>query len=1436
MRFCKEAIRTKPKSMFERDIAGFLYTLLISIFLLVGQSAIAAEQDKLLSVPQPIPLNAAAKCNEKPEKGILLSAPKKISAHKTKPLNIIFSEGFESSSSGWSIIGGVWEIGTPTSGPGSAFNSNRCAATDLNNSYPAGCWAGLISPSINLPVITDDRIEIELHFWTWYAIESGYDYGVIKITDDDGQTWNDLSSQFDGTTGEWELAAYDLTMFAGSTIRLAFYLYSDGSNEYDGWFIDDIQIDTEEIIQSGSLEIAVSGNGQFTMGTTDYGPILLYGHPSPWSSATTVRIDGEDYWNYRYRTWGTVVSDPTNDGLSNSTTWNVGPVRLKQTLTIVSGSTTGEKDTGEIKYTVTNVDNTAHSVGLRIMLDTMLADNDGAPFRIPGTGAVTTEYEYLKTAMPLYWQAFDDLTEPTIQSQGTLAGGNATKPDRFITVGWNYITNDPWEYNTVWGRDFYTSGYGYDSAIAIYWYEATLESGESRDFVTYYGLGGIDVDIQPPLVAGLSAPRSVIVRKCLANEPFTLMVYLSNTSPGVTRTAQGVSTVLHLPSGLSLLSGEATHYLPDLSLGADTQTDYQIQAEGTVGGRINYTLDVNSTSISSKTVSKDIYVFGIETTPADEAEVGSMPTISATFNLAMDVSTINESSFLLSDGASYMPGTVSYDASTRVATFIPDSPLEAEKSYTAIMTTDVTSMDREPLSYRLEWQFSVVEGDNWGDYLTQKQGIIDFFLDDASFYVPEEAAAQDYLTKVQSRYSTGTASEIELESIARLCLSEQLAKDAYMDADEIADISTDGLSGSLNILFFVISKTGGIIKLVKKIPFIGNGMAHLLTKFQQKLIKVAARGTKEFITRVLQVDPNYYNWGWRYGNVVIPTQAKSLLEDKVEDLYEESASWGLETTFEQIHEWIKQNTFLPLYEWNSNQYVENGISYAKTSPHIFSEGQFKPAKQNVEATASEMSASNTNAINYGRGVLNAADLVDSIVFWGSLIILIGAIIAACATGVGIPAAILGLLALLSKLEVILGGAKLGTSAILTGYMTFFMPHYVEMGTNQAFDQSAYFAALTQKSQEMRVEINSALDAESKLSGEKLTGFLNTLKQLAQAEKYDQIEGLVDSLAPKANEYEGATDAAFSQILAGYPYATAADSKFEAKYYQPLRASTYGYDIRLAGLYLALAAFKADPVSFDTKAAINGQIDTLMRRIDEQVASIEAATNELVNLSVEIPPYLDFQHVDAPVFIEPNLAYKLTATVRNLSTERVEDISVSLSYRDSTRLFVDKPVQFIAALDANEGVPIEWEFAYKGVDTTFIAFLDISPASEESNFKSFAPTPVILTLASEKTPSTMGSLDNGTIYAYPNPFNPSLQTTTLRYSLAHDAEVTIKLYDAAGDLVKILFENRRQFSGVEYAATWDGTNESGEVVANGVYFYMIKTAAGEKAVGKIAVLR
>ncbi|MFC1712054.1 Ig-like domain-containing protein [Candidatus Poribacteria bacterium] len=78
--------------------------------------------------------------------------------------------------------------------------------------------------------------------------------------------------------------------------------------------------------------------------------------------------------------------------------------------------------------------------------------------------------------------------------------------------------------------------------------------------------------------------------------------------------------------------------------------------------------------------------------------------------------------------------------------------------------------------------------------------------------------------------------------------------------------------------------------------------------------------------------------------------------------------------------------------------------------------------------------------------------------------------------------------------------------------------------------------------------------------------------------------------------------------------------------------------------------------------------------------------------------------------------------------------------------------------------------------------------------------------------------------YPNPFNPE---TWIPYQLARDANVVIRIYSTAGQLVRVLdlgYKHAGMYSTKDVAAYWDGTNETGEPIASGIYYYNIRAGA------------
>lgn len=90
---------------------------------------------------------------------------------------------------------------------------------------------------------------------------------------------------------------------------------------------------------------------------------------------------------------------------------------------------------------------------------------------------------------------------------------------------------------------------------------------------------------------------------------------------------------------------------------------------------------------------------------------------------------------------------------------------------------------------------------------------------------------------------------------------------------------------------------------------------------------------------------------------------------------------------------------------------------------------------------------------------------------------------------------------------------------------------------------------------------------------------------------------------------------------------------------------------------------------------------------------------------------------------------------------------------------------------------------------------------------------------------------------PNPFDPSSEKTKFTYELTCPARVTVKIYTVAGRLIRSLAEEEVGHVYNE-SHTWDGRDQDGDYVANGVYLYKIIARAEGKhteAFGKVVIM-
>ena len=95
----------------------------------------------------------------------------------------------------------------------------------------------------------------------------------------------------------------------------------------------------------------------------------------------------------------------------------------------------------------------------------------------------------------------------------------------------------------------------------------------------------------------------------------------------------------------------------------------------------------------------------------------------------------------------------------------------------------------------------------------------------------------------------------------------------------------------------------------------------------------------------------------------------------------------------------------------------------------------------------------------------------------------------------------------------------------------------------------------------------------------------------------------------------------------------------------------------------------------------------------------------------------------------------------------------------------------------------------------------------------------------------------TVYAYPNPFAPRLEAIRIHYALTGaTGSVTMEVFDFGMNRVRTIIKDAQRSGVGEHDETWNGTNDSGERLKNGVYFYRVTIDGGEPMWGKIMVLQ
>lgn len=360
----------------------------------------------------------------------------------------------------------------------------------------------------------------------------------------------------------------------------------------------------------GRFAIDVTGGAPMRDG--DDGKPLIYGHPNPWTSYTTIRIDGKNYVfggqtkkrAGKKANYGVLVQAPQIKKNRIITKYKYDQILVTQILSFVKSTTTGLADTAQIRYRITNQGEKPKKVGTRIMIDTMLGENDGAPFRIKNK-AITFDKLYSKEKTPSFWQAFDTLNNPKVTAQGTIKGSGLTPPNRVYFADWGSLADGTWEFDFNPGQEFMRKGeFELDSAMALFWQPQKLSPGETEDYVTNYGLGGITV-VPGLLSLGVTSPAEIIMDK--PDKKAQIVAYVQNTAE---IKAENVKIKLELPEQLNLKSEQRIKKLNDMKPGATAQVMWEVSPKTVDPKKLDYKVKVTAENTDDNQVTRGLRVVG----------------------------------------------------------------------------------------------------------------------------------------------------------------------------------------------------------------------------------------------------------------------------------------------------------------------------------------------------------------------------------------------------------------------------------------------------------------------------------------------------------------------------------------------------------------------------------------------------------------------------------------------------------------------------------------------------------------------------------------------------------------------------------------------------------------------------------------------------------
>jgi len=194
-------------------------------------------------------------------------------------------------------------------------------------------------------------------------------------------------------------------------------------------------------------------------------------------------------------------------------------------------------------------------------------------------------------------------------------------------------------------------------------------------------------------------------------------------------------------------------------------------------------------------------------------------------------------------------------------------------------------------------------------------------------------------------------------------------------------------------------------------------------------------------------------------------------------------------------------------------------------------------------------------------------------------------------------------------------------------------------------------------------------------------------------------------------------------------------------------------------------------------------------------------------------------------------YRLFCILGDPSVHIWKEIPLTVNVNHTSYVPFAYSENLIAVTYASTGLPVDSAqvtitgnsvFASGFTDSTGHVTLGITPVSLDSLYITVRGGDVYpyqgkIQVTPVSVPEVPGVNEFGLGKVFPNPFD---QSTLINYSIPEQCNISLKIYDINGRLIKDLFEGKQ--SGGNYSVKWNGQDDSGNHISAGIYFIKLNS--------------